>query len=354
MGKSKLVQEVEQIFTRMFNQKMRSHKMFVQVGTWLKAVEDENRELKQRIEQLEIRIKKLNDYGPTPVENEPEDTDRMPQRLKPGQMKNFRLKRKMSQTAIAALMGVKTPKYARWESGKSTMTIELENTFREIMEMKASDLRSKLQSLGFFQATGKKTKPLKGQEMPEEKTPMPRKKTQNALEKVASEPIITKEKLRKLRLKLGYTHRQMADLFKSKPKHYSNWEYGACRPPKEIARKCLLLFFEHFPEEKVNETTPPPAECPKRTRPAEGDILAEELRGIRAKLCITCEQMAFLFNVSASQYKNWETPKRKIPLKYLPVGKKLAALLPAEISAFLASANLPPSHRAPRTKQKRK
>jgi hypothetical protein len=36
----------------------------------------------------------------------------------------------------------------------------------------------------------------------------------------------------------------MADLVNSKPKHYSNWEYGACRPPEKIARRLLEMYNE--------------------------------------------------------------------------------------------------------------
>ena len=65
MGKSNIVREFELIATRIYNQKMRENQFLVRLGTWVKVLQDENREMKRQIAELEIRLKKLNDYGPT-------------------------------------------------------------------------------------------------------------------------------------------------------------------------------------------------------------------------------------------------------------------------------------------------
>ena len=79
-------------------------------------------------------------------------------RLSGTQLKRFRLSRSLSQASMGALLEVTAQKYARWESGRSQMAPEVEARFAEIQKMKASELRTKLQELGFFQANGKKQK----------------------------------------------------------------------------------------------------------------------------------------------------------------------------------------------------
>ena len=193
MGKSNVVREIEIIATRIYNQKMRENQFLVRLGTWVKVLQDENREMKKQIAELEIRLKKLNDYGPTLLtrsEANQQEEISPNQRITPGQLKHFRMSRKLSQNAIAAMLGVKTPKYARWESGKSIMTMEIENAIRELMQLKASEMRTKLQSLGLFQNTGKKTKHLRGQEFSEPETPQTEKKQ--------TPPVNTQRSLRQL------------------------------------------------------------------------------------------------------------------------------------------------------------
>ena len=122
MGKSNVVREIEIIATRIYNQKMRENQFLVRLGTWVKVLQDENREMKKQIAELEIRLKKLNDYGPTLLTRREEKTrteSNNQQRLTPGELKSFRMSRKLSQNALAAMLGVKALKYARWESGKS-------------------------------------------------------------------------------------------------------------------------------------------------------------------------------------------------------------------------------------------
>lgn len=345
MGKSNVVREIEIIATRIYNQKMRENQFLVRLGTWVKVLQDENREMKKQIAELEIRLKKLNDYGPTLLtrsEANQQEEISPNQRITPGQLKHFRMSRKLSQNAIAAMLGVKTPKYARWESGKSIMTMEIENAIRELMQLKASEMRTKLQSLGLFQNTGKKTKHLRGQEFSEQETPQTEKKqtppvnTQRSLRQL----IITKEKLRELRLKLGYSQPQMAGLFSAKPKDYANWEYGQCRPPEDMAQKYLALYLEHFPE---TEQVSPQQNVPQKKKyticesPELPILVIREARRLSGR---TTAGTADALGIPLTTYKNWESGRSR------PSGEKaetfkqvFADFLPA---AFRNIVDMPP------------
>ena len=347
MGKSNIVREFELIATRIYNQKMRENQFLVRLGTWVKVLQDENREMKKQIAELEIRLKKLNDYGPTLLtrsEANQQEEISPNQRITPGQLKHFRMSRKLSQNAIAAILGVKAPKYARWESGKSIMTIEIENAIRELMQLKASEMRTKLQSLGLFQNTGKKTKHLRGQEFSEPETSKPEKKqtapvnTQRSLRQL----IITKEKLRELRLKLGYSQPQMAGLFSAKPKDYANWEYGQCRPPEDMARKYLALYLEHFPDAEQAPQLPAPQQQTRKYKICESPelpmLVIREARRLSGK---TTTGAAEALGVPLTTYKNWESGRSR------PNGEKaekfkqvFADFLP---TAFRSIVDMPPT-----------
>ena len=342
MGKSNVVREIEIIATRIYNQKMRENQFLVRLGTWVKVLQDENREMKKQIAELEIRLKKLNDYGPTLLTRREEKTrteSNNQQRLTPGELKSFRMSRKLSQNALAAMLGVKAPKYARWESGKSRMTMEIENAIRELMQLKASEMRTKLQGLGLFQNTGKKTKPLRGQELPvpekekseKQETPKPNAK------RILKEIIITKEKLRELRLRLGYTQPQMAGLFSAKPKHYANWEYGQCRPPEEIARKYLALYLEHFPEaqQQTLPTTPPqlPERQPKYRICESPELPMLVIRTARQASGRAVRSVAEALGIPVQTYKNWEYGRSRPNAENIIKFKQLFAhFLPAEFT----------------------
>ena len=361
MGKSNIVREFELIATRIYNQKMRENQFLVRLGTWVKVLQDENREMKKQIAELEIRLKKLNDYGPTLLtrsEANLQEEISPNQRITPGQLKHFRMGRKLSQNAIAAMLGVKAPKYARWESGKSIMTIEIENAIRELMQLKASEMRTKLQSLGLFQNTGKKTKHLRGQEFSEPETSNPEKKqtapgnTKRSLRQL----IITKEKLRELRLKLGYSQPQMAGLFSAKPKDYANWEYGQCRPPEDMARKYLALYLEHFPDAEQAPQLPAPQQQTRKYKICESpELPMMVIRAARQASGRTTRVTAEALGLPLTTYKNWESGRSRPNAEYAEKFKQLFAdFLPAEIKPSSTPSNTPTikavPKKAPRTK----
>ena len=56
MPKANLTQSVEAIADRVAKRNLKNCRALIQLGTWIKTLEDENRQMKQRIEALEIRV----------------------------------------------------------------------------------------------------------------------------------------------------------------------------------------------------------------------------------------------------------------------------------------------------------
>ena len=306
MPKSNLIRDVEEIANRISRKNIKESRAIIQLGTWVKTLVDELKAVKQRLDEIDIRVKKINAYGATaltPAEAEGEKQAAAPVvRVKPGELKHYRLTRRLSQAAMGALLGVTPQKYARWEFGKSVMIAPIEEKFREVQGLSGTELRTKLQELGFFQANGKKTRFQRGQAKEASApaaAPAPKKEP-------ASPLIITKAQLRELRLALGYTHREMADLVNSKPKHYSNWEYGACRPPEKIARRLLEMY-----NERVAKTDAAPVGSYQRPfskrRIYESELMPiVQIRAGRAASGLTIKEVAKRLNVPPTTYKNWE------------------------------------------------
>lgn len=306
MPKSNLIRDVEEIANRISRKNIKESRAIIQLGTWVKTLVDELKAVKQRFDEIDIRVKKINAYGATaltPAEAEGEKQAAAPVvRVKPGELKHYRLTRRLSQAAMGALLGVTPQKYARWEFGKSVMIAPIEEKFREVQGLSGTELRTKLQELGFFQANGKKTRFQRGQAKEASApaaAPAPKKEP-------ASPLIITKAQLRELRLALGYTHREMADLVNSKPKHYSNWEYGACRPPEKIARRLLEMY-----NERVAKTDAAPVGSYQRPfskrRIYESELMPiVQIRAGRAASGLTINEVAKRLNVPPTTYKNWE------------------------------------------------
>ena len=315
MPKSNLIRDVEEIANRISRKNIKESRAIIQLGTWVKNLVDELKVVKQRLDELDIRVKKINAYGATvltPKEAAEEQRTSGPAapKVKPGDLKRYRLLRKLSQAAMGALLGATQQKYARWESGKSIMVTQVEDKFREIQGIKGRELRTKLQELGYFQATGKKTRFRKGQE---ESTPAPAKPAPRAASsrRPVASAIISTVQLRELRLALGYTHAQMAELMHSKPKHYSNWEYGACRPPEQIAKKLLALYQENVAKSVVPDPGAPaePYHRPTSSRKIyESPLLPiAKIRAGRAASGLTCAKVAEKLGVPLTTYKNWES-----------------------------------------------
>ena len=307
MPKSNLIRDVEEIANRISRKNIKESRAIIQLGTWVKTLVDDLKAVKQRLDEIDIRVKKINAYGtttltPAEAEGEKQTAAAPVVRVKPGELKHYRLTRRLSQAAMGALLGVTPQKYARWEFGKSVMIAPIEEKFREVQGLTGSELRTKLQELGFFQANGKKTRFQHGQAK-EASTPA----AAPAPKKEPAAPlIITKTQIRELRLVLGCTHREMADMMNSKPKHYSNWEYGACRPPEKIARRLLEMY-----NERVAKTDAVPVGSYQRPfskrRIYESELMPiAQIRAGRAASGLTCGEVAKRLNVPLTTYKNWE------------------------------------------------
>lgn len=307
MPKSNLIRDVEEIANRISRKNIKESRAIIQLGTWVKTLVDDLKAVKQRLDEIDIRVKKINAYGtttltPAEAEGEKQTAAAPVVRVKPGELKHYRLTRRLSQAAMGALLGVSPQKYARWEFGKSVMIAPIEEKFREVQGLTGSELRTKLQELGFFQANGKKTRFQHGQAK-EASTPA----AAPAPKKEPAAPlIITKTQIRELRLVLGCTHREMADMMNSKPKHYSNWEYGACRPPERIARRLLEMY-----NERVAKTDAVPVGSYQRPfskrRIYESELMPiAQIRAGRSASGLTCGEVAKRLNVPLTTYKNWE------------------------------------------------
>ena len=311
MPKSNLIKDVELIADRVSKKNIRESKAILQLGTWIKNLNDENRQLKQRIELLEIWIKKINDYGPTLLSKseaaaeEAKSQEKAKPRLTGAQLKRFRVSRSLPQASMGALFEVTAQKYARWESGRSQMAPEVEVRFAEIQKMKGSELRTKLQELGFFQANGKKTKIKGADDTPEKK-----------VRKYVAGTIISNVQIKELRQTLGYTQPQLGELVKTKGKTVANWVYGYCRPPENIAKRLLALYLEHVGPVNTPTESPAPAEPVPATPAATsetngGTLLTETIRASRKASGLTVSQIAARLKIGKSTYWNWESGRTK-------------------------------------------
>lgn len=327
MPKSELISSVEKISERMARKVLKECKFFGTMGTWVKTLQDENRILKRRVEELEIRVKKLNDYGPTPITpakrngnaesgHTAHDADvKIPPRLTSAQVKRIRTVRGFSQSQFALLLGGTYFRYNNWESGKTALPAEFEQKIKEIRDMKASDLRTRMQNVGIFQPNGKPQATSKKDDV-------------NAAEKPTNDghavPVasaISSKELRTLREELGLTRREMADVLKIKKNRYCNWEYDIAHAAPEFVQKMRQLLAEKKKSTPANnlksQGNAEPVELEKSILTSDfsdilnsGNVPSElstgKLREIRAFLKLTQRQLAELLNIKESRYTNWE------------------------------------------------
>ena len=165
MPKSDLKAAVEKISERIARKVLRECKAFGTMGTWIKTLQDDNRILKLRVKELEIRIKKLNTYGPTLPDPIKEKKGKRgtnnalfqvkKRKMTPVQIRRTRTNHGLSQSQFALLLGIKPSRYSNWEYGDSIVPSEFEEKIRELQELKASELRTRMHNVGIFQPNGK-------------------------------------------------------------------------------------------------------------------------------------------------------------------------------------------------------
>ena len=92
MPKSNLIRDVEEIANRISRKNIKESRAIIQLGTWVKNLVDELKVVKQRLDELDIRVKKINAYGATvltPKEAAEEQRTSGPAapKVKPGDLK---------------------------------------------------------------------------------------------------------------------------------------------------------------------------------------------------------------------------------------------------------------------------
>ena len=335
MPKSELISSVEKISERIARKVLKDCKFFGTMGTWIKTLQDENRTLKRRVEELEIRVKKLNDYGPTPVagarkhaapggaQQSPEAAMKMPPRLTKGQMRKIRTDRGLSQSQFAQLLGVSYFRYNKWELGKTAVPPDTERLIREIQEMKASDLRTRMQNAGIFQPNGK-TAPSAAKTgsgaMPEHpvhnetvKDGVPGKTAEKPSEtasrtsrrkETGSKAAISPEEVKSIRSALGMTQYEIAAKLKIKETRYKNWEQGRVKTPAAFIKKIRA----QLPAAEPRKTAEIPASntAVSRTAAKSAAIQPKELQALREELGLSRREMANALNIKKNRYSNWE------------------------------------------------
>ena len=103
MPKSNLIRNVEEIADRISRKNIKESRAIVQLGTWIKNLVDDIKGLKQRLDEMDIRIKKINAYGatvltPAEAEGEQQAAASPAARVKLGELKRYRMSRQRSES----------------------------------------------------------------------------------------------------------------------------------------------------------------------------------------------------------------------------------------------------------------
>lgn len=347
MPKSDLMSSVERIAERVAKKILKESKLFTATGTWAKILQDENRALKHRLEELEIRVKKLNNHGPTLVKPGNNDSDAAaspltePLRLSLIQIRKIRTARGFSQEQFAQLLGVSSFRYRKWENGHVAVPLEYEQKIREIRELKGMELRTRMLNAGIFQPAGRVQAASRKQTVPvsaRKTAKQPKKQSNSNLDPQSLENIpvtMTSEQLRKIRAILKLSQQQIAKKLKINAGRYNNWETHNRKPPADFVPQILALLsktqmkqflLEGQVTEKGNSNTALRKDViqsgPENTPIA---LTSEQLKEIRTTLKLSHPQIAEKLKIKTSRYHNWEASSRKPPHCFV---EKILALLP--------------------------
>ena len=334
MGKSNIIHDIEVIADRVSKQNIRKHQNLIRLGEWVKELQEENKLLKQRLFTLELRVKKLNDYGATPLTRaeqaaEQQRQEQPKQKITGAHLKRFRLGRSLSQEAMGSLFDASAQKYARWESGRFALAPAVEERFREIQKWPATKLRTELQERGHFLTTGKKTK-------------MPKLPVQKEQPEVVVQPapvtetpqVISKEQIRQLREALGYTRPQLADLIGCKKRTLASWENGERTARGEFAEKLLDLFKKQFAAQPKDPKQEQPSSVNRQSSTRkiyESPIMpVAKIRAGRAASGMSGREVAEALGVPVTTYKNWESGNCRPSDIYIEKMQSLFGSFPTE------------------------
>jgi len=256
MPKSNLKAAVEKISERIAKKVLRECRAFGTMGTWIKTLQDDNRTLKNRVQELEIRVKKLNTYGPTPPDpikkkRGQHGTNTAKRKMIPARLRQIRTKHKFSQSQFALLLGIKTSRYSNWEDGHSRVPSKFEEKIRELHELKALELRTRMHSVGIFQPNGR---PASLKQKETGATPSVTSSQAKANNKTVNKAMpeisvmydqdilyLPPVKLKEIRQELGLTQRQLALLLGITSNRYGNWECGIAKAAPLFVTKIMEL-----------------------------------------------------------------------------------------------------------------
>lgn len=300
MAKSKALTELENLIRRICNQVIREHSGLIQLGAAVKKIQNDDKTIKafmndqdfinKDFEQRLLRLLAQNnkkDNG----ENVPkaEDTDH----VTPNQLIAFRTVRGLSQEVLAALLGVSVWNYGKWERGESIMTSTIEERFRELEKLTGTDLRKKMQELGFYEISGKRVK-------------KPSKSNNSKKKKTVLVSIITAAQITDLRLMLGKTVDEMNDLFDPIERRYGKWQNGKSRPPSSTAKRLLDMYDKKASSFEKTVKTSAPVKTTRRYYESP-NLSRHAIREGKKRIGLTARQMAEKLGVPLTTYKNWES-----------------------------------------------
>ena len=321
MPKSDLTSSVERIAERTAKRILRESTLFTSTGTWAKTLQDENRVLKRRIEELEIRVKKLNNHGPTILKSAQNGSDTVVSsqaelpRLSLMQIRKIRTGHGFSQEQFSQLLEVSCVRYRKWESGRVAIPLEYEQKIREIRNLKGLELRTRMLNVGIFQPAGRvgvvSKKPIT----------LAVKTTPKARAKQAHAKSVSGEELKNLRAKLGLTQKEFSEKLGIHKDRYKMWEQGRVKTPVEFMPKIRALSLQNAQDENPSLPIKTTVDIPRSTQ----TVSAARLREIRAKLGLTRREIADILKIKKSRYANWERGLVKAAPEFVTAMLKLLA-----------------------------
>jgi len=300
MAKSKALTELENLIRRICNQVIREHSGLIQLGAAVKKIQNDDKTIKAFMNDQDFinkdfaqKLSRLSVPQNTKDDGTNEKGTEDAEHVSADRLIAFRTVRGLSQAVAAALLGVSVWNYGKWERGESIMASAIEERFCELEKMTGTDLRKKMQELGFFEISGKRVRE-------------PNKKTKHKEKKTVLVSIISPAQITDLRLMLGKTVEEMNDLFDSEERRYEKWQNGKSRPPSSTAKRLLDMYDKRV--SSFERTVKTSASVKATRRYYESPKLSRfAIREGKKRIGLTARQMADKLGVPFTTYKNWES-----------------------------------------------